>query len=275
MTMKKIIAPTDFSAPAANAVDYAAGFARKVNADLVLIHCFHLPVMTTGENVVPIVTADELEKESKEAIEQERLRVMAKYPGLNVTAKSCMGFAVDEILHCTKDIQPDLIIMGITGAGRLGELMGSTATSVAKHAECPVLIIPEDARFEELERIAMACDLKVMPNKGSFDIVRELAKHFGSGVDIFTVMKPGEEITVEKAANGIQIEHSLEDVKHTMHFTEGNDVVEGIEKFVKNNRINMVTMVTRRHKFIDRLLHESKTKRMAFHTHVPLLAIHE
>jgi nucleotide-binding universal stress UspA family protein len=273
--MKKIMAPTDFSAPAANAVDYAAGFALKMNAELLILHCFHIPVMTSGETVVPVVTADQLEKESEAALEKEKARLRSKFPGILVESKSCMGFAVDEILNCSKDHCPDLIVMGITAAGRFTEIMGSTSTAVARHAECPVLIVPEDARFEDPSHIALACDLGEIPHPESFNLLKEVAAKFNAALEVVTVMKPGEEITVEKAANGIKLEHTLEDVNHTMHFTEGRDVIEGLQNFVRKNRIHMVTVMTRRHKFMDRLLHESHTKRMAFHTSVPLLAIHE
>ena len=49
--MKVILAPTDFSKHAHKAVNYAARLAMLVNARLVLLHAFSLPV-SAGEDPV-------------------------------------------------------------------------------------------------------------------------------------------------------------------------------------------------------------------------------
>jgi nucleotide-binding universal stress UspA family protein len=275
--MKKILAPTDFSAPAANAVDYAAKFADCLKAELTLLNCCHIPVMATGETTLPVITIDELEKESRRALDAERKRLQGMYPGLKVDTHCCVGFAVEEVASHVKQFGIDLVVMGITGAGKFSELViGSTATALVQQLDCcPVLIIPEEARFEEPHRIALACDLKEVVHPECFDSLKEVVSHFGADLNVVSVMKPGEEINVEKAANGIKVEHLLEDVNHTLHFTEEKDVVKGIEDFVERHKVNMVSMVARKHNFVDRIFHESNTKKMAFHTHVPLLALHE
>lgn len=274
--MNTILAPTDFSLEAENAVSYAAELAERMDTGLVLFNCFHLPIMTSSDAAMPVMTIDELKEISDQSLEKEKRKLLEKFPSLDVKSVSVPGFAVEEISHYAGKNKIDLIVMGITGAGKLTEkLIGSTSTSVVNQTQCPVLIIPRDARYQQLRNIMLACDLKEIVHPDCFNLLKKLVTRFHSGLTVLNIMKPGEELTPGKAANGIKLEHLLEEVQHTVHFAEGEDVVKELEGYIDRNNISMVTMVSRRHKFIDRLLHESNTKRMAFHTHIPLLAIHE
>jgi nucleotide-binding universal stress UspA family protein len=61
----------------------------------------------------------------------------------SVTVTAVHGFPVEEIIKAGGDA--DMIVLGSRGAGGFTQLiMGSTATQVAKHAPCPVLIIPTE-----------------------------------------------------------------------------------------------------------------------------------
>ena len=274
--MKKILAPTDFSAAAENAVDYAAKLAESMNVTLILLNCYHLPLMASGEGSVSFLTLETLEKESKTSLLNEKKRIHRNCPKVKIETESVLGFAVEGITDFANKNSADLIVMGISSAGKFSELvMGSISTEVVKETSCPVLIVPEKVRYQNLMKITLACDLKDIVHPECFDSLKELVSHFKAGLNVLNIIKPDEEISIEKAVNGIRLEHLFEDLNHTLHFEEEQDVVEGIENFVEQNKVNMVSIVSRKHNFINRLLHESNTKRMAFHTHVPLLALHE
>lgn len=63
----------------------------------------------------------------------------------SVTVRAVHGFPVEELIDAGKDA--DMIVVGSRGAGGFTRLMmGSVADQVAKHALCPVLIIPPENR---------------------------------------------------------------------------------------------------------------------------------
>ncbi len=63
----------------------------------------------------------------------------------SVTVTAVHGFPVEEIIGAAKDA--DMIVVGSRGAGGFTRLMmGSVADQVAKHAHCPVLIVPPENR---------------------------------------------------------------------------------------------------------------------------------
>jgi nucleotide-binding universal stress UspA family protein len=61
-----------------------------------------------------------------------------------------MGPPAEAILACARGIRADLIIMTTRGRGGLARLLlGSVADAVVRHARCPVLLVPADARHSE------------------------------------------------------------------------------------------------------------------------------
>ena len=53
----------------------------------------------------------------------------------------------------------------------------------------------------------------------------------------------------------------------------GTEFEESIEKYASENDVDMLVMVTYQRSFWDRIFHPSITRRMSYHTHIPLLAI--
>jgi len=55
------------------------------------------------------------------------------------------SFPVEELINASKEAE--LIVLGSRGAGGFTRLMlGSTADQVARHAHCPVTIVPPEHR---------------------------------------------------------------------------------------------------------------------------------
>ena|ERR1700759_4008707 len=63
----------------------------------------------------------------------------------SVTVTAVHGLPAEEIVKAAQGA--DMVVMGSRGAGGFARLrMGSTATQVAQHAHCAVLILPTDER---------------------------------------------------------------------------------------------------------------------------------
>ena len=67
--MKTIIVPTDFSPIATNAMNFAADMAVNINASLMLLHVYQVPVSMTDVPVV-MVSSEELRKSSEGKLQE-------------------------------------------------------------------------------------------------------------------------------------------------------------------------------------------------------------
>jgi hypothetical protein len=81
--------------------------------------------------------------------------------------------------------------------------------------------------------------------------------------------------TISEAVAGIKLEKTIEELNHSFHYVKNEDIIEGLNEFALSNKIDLTVMIPRRHSLFTSIFKEPTTKRMAFHTHLPLLTLHE
>jgi nucleotide-binding universal stress UspA family protein len=276
--MKTILVPTDFSPIADNAINYAVEIAKLTKARLIFLHAYHMPIITSEVPVV-LPTAEEIEEDCMADLNRTKEKILSESGiDLDITCVCKYGLAVDEIKDFEADNKIDLLVLGMRGAGFIGEkLIGSVTTSLMRKVKCPLLAIDERVKFKPLKKIALASDYKEIENINILDPLKELMRLFSSHLHVVNVVREKAELvpTTEEASVGVKLEHSLEDVEHSFHYAENNDVVEGINEYVTEHNIDLVVMIPRTHSVVTNVFKEPHTKRMAFHTKVPLLVLNE
>jgi len=180
------------------------------------------------------------------------------------------------ILDICKEHDAALIVMGITGAsGKLDEVViGSNALDVSRRSLLPVIIVPSDATFTTIKKVLLACDFKkvvettpVAPVKEILDVTHaELhVLHIGSDAD-FEPNTPFESLMLDELLRSYNPQY---------HFQTDHDVTEAINKFATENQIDLIVVIPKKHGFFEGIFKRSHTKALAFHSHIPLMTIHE
>lgn len=276
--MKTLLVPTDFSKTSDNAVDYAVEIAKVTHAKLILFHAYHVPVITT-EEVVAVPDFKEIERCAVDNLKRIERIIHLKYGRNIVTECVCKcGFAVEEINLFTKETKTDLIIMGMKGTGYLEEkLIGSVTTSLMQESACPVMAIDEHVKFKAPKKIVLACDYLETNHTSVLKPLRQLANLFNAHVYVLNVVSHSENSPKipEAIPDHKKIENSLTDVQHSFHYLKDESVIDGINAFVSERKMDMVVMIPRKHSMFKKIFKEPNTKRMAFHALVPVLALHE
>jgi nucleotide-binding universal stress UspA family protein len=271
--MKTILVATDFSDAARNASKYAVELAKKVKAKIIFFHAYHIPV-TVSETPI-MIDYPELEETNLELLKHERL-MLDPENDLKIEYISIAGFAVDEILDLEKKDKPDLIVMGMSGAGKFSEvILGSVSTALIGKTSTPVLVVPENAQFKSIERIALACDYDIDPTSGVLEPLKKLAAVFNSSILIINLLKENEKVNTDKAIKGMMLENQLQEIEHTYHFPADDDFVHGLNDFADTHNIDILAIIPHKHNFLAKIFTESHTKKLAFHSHVPLFTIPE
>lgn len=273
--MKTILVPTDYSEVADNALQYAVELASFSKAKLVLMHAYQVPV-PTGEVPIMMITPQELEKENLKRIKHLEKKIAEETKGkFPVESLVRSGFTIEEITSVIKEKNADLVVMGITGEKAGAMLIGSHTAALMRQTQTPVLVIPKDARFKEVSKIVLAYNYNESVNAKAINKVKKFAKLFNAKILVVDVEKPVAVPMYENTAAGESLEKSLKDVDHALFFSSSEDLADGINEFADDHRCDWIAMIPHKHNLLDRILHKSNTKKMAFHTHVPLLSIHD
>jgi nucleotide-binding universal stress UspA family protein len=272
--MKTILVPIDFSDASENAAHYAADMAKYANARLVLLNTYSLP-MPLVETPMAEMQFDEIGKINKEQLKSFSAKLKAGHRNIDIECITAVGFTIEEVLLHAEEKNAELIVVGTSGTDKSSTIIGSSAGTIIKESVRPVLTIPEGARFKKPERIALACDYNsIVPS----DVVNKfigIVKLFNAKVLVFDVLKKAELVTYEKALAEENLEESLYDIDHTLHFPSGDNLVEEINAFVDKHIVDMLAMIPHKYNFFTGLFHRSNSKQMAMNTSVPLLTIHE
>jgi nucleotide-binding universal stress UspA family protein len=141
--IRNILVPTDFSAPAAEALNYAKALAAEFGSRLHLFNVIPTPqVGWAGEASAfswPTLLAD-FEADARKQLERQ---IPATDPiAARVTLATEVGIPVDRILEYAVSNRIDLIVMGTHGRGLVGHMfLGSVAERVVRRSPVPVLTV--------------------------------------------------------------------------------------------------------------------------------------
>ena len=276
--MKKILVPTDFSKNALKAITYASEVAQKTGAAVYLMHVIEPSInMATmqADSSKPNVI-----KERSYKLKLSKDTVATIYPGVKVLTHLSGGSTVDSILDFSEKEKVDLIIMGTTGASGLKKIfMGSVASGTIAKTTIPVLTIPAAIDLEEPDAVLFATN-HFEKNTTILKKIINISSLFSASVHVVVFKEKDREKHADLIYNEEQLNDYLRFLKETYpavvfkgELLEGKDFEMSIDDYSNEHGIDIIAMVTYPKSFLERLLQKSVTKRMAFHSTIPILAI--
>ncbi len=261
--MQTVIVPVDFSETSMNAARYAVQ-------------------LLTGHYGVTMILHHVYEKSSQaaEALEkltqlQEELRTTGIVK-TELLAEEGSGF-VEELEKLARHRVADLIIMGITGRSPIGQsLMGSNTLKMVQHKVCPVLIIPENCSFKAVKNVLLTSDFKDVQSATPSVPIRKVLKAFQPQLHVLNVdsghyVALTEEYQKEKA----RLKEMFAGFSPEFYFMALHDVNEAINQFAQDKQIDIIIVIHKEQSLISRLFSKSQTKKLAYQSSVPVLAVHE
>lgn len=183
------------------------------------------------------------------------------------------GFPEEVIEEQSK--KTDLIVMGTTGRGNVARnLFGSVSTEVSHISHCPVLFVPANVEFSGFKEVLYAS------NFDSLDALRikqvvAFIQRFGGRIHFVHVGPPGEEgLDLERKLFEINYEHA--GPEHPFLFSKivGDDIVEQLNEYAYEQRIDLMVFVTHQRGFWESLLHKSITRKALLGAGLPMLVMH-
>lgn len=144
--LKRIVVPMDLSEFSVQALPYAAAFAQRFGAEIILLYVMELqfPPPEVGPVRPEAVDQDE-EGVAENYLKRLRQEVLDEDLRVQTTVRN--GVPFQEITRAATSLGADMIILtthGYTGLKHVA--LGSTAERVVRHADCPVLVVREMAR---------------------------------------------------------------------------------------------------------------------------------
>jgi nucleotide-binding universal stress UspA family protein len=279
--MKKILVPIDFSENALKAARYAGMLAEKSGAALSFFHAF--------EDVTNLVQQpfslgekyfEEIRNARSRDLEEFRRKLAAEYSSVVTETALEQGSAVDAILHFAERCNPDLIVMGTKGASGMKEiLIGSIAAGVIGQSRWPVLTIPDEYEKGIIDAIVVATN-RFEKNTALLKPVIDIATIFSATVHVVVFVDTDTAVAVDYTSNNWELNNYADALKKAFpsvsfkaELIDGKEFEPTVDNYYKSKEADIIAMLTYHKNIWERIWKRSVTKKMAYHSKIPILAI--
>ncbi|QNF33788.1 universal stress protein [Adhaeribacter swui] len=272
--MKTFLVPTDFSKNATNALNYAASLTSQLNGKLLIVHVVNFVILPVRSGkLVSLTEKTDIHYYAQLNKIADKLRQKKNIDcEVAVIDQSKHGSFQAGLNQFILEHGIDLVIMGTKGATNfLDKMVGTNTSEFIKEAVCPVLVIPVDARFTTIKHLAYL----TTPEKEEDTYLQKLFgfnQSFSSPVFI-SVITTGPPQNGEEEANLHHVfkEFSISDYRLVQIAEE--DIVTGIQTFVKDNQVDLVAVSVPKQDFFENLFQSNIGKELVYQPTLPLLAM--
>ena len=268
--MKKFLVPVDFSDASINAAKYAVALSNDIpGAEIILYHVYSRISFTT------LTSKDEGSRQKVSEAELNAVKSKIGDGKDNISIVVEDGSFVESLSGYALGNKVSMIVMGITGSSRITQVfMGTNTLNVIRNAECPVMIIPSEAKYDGLKKVVFASDFDDVARTIPFKSLKKILDTFHPKLEILNVDSEHYiELTPEYKLEREAMEEKLGEYEPHFSFLRSYDFLEGISSFVETEEMDAIITVPRKHGLLSQLFKTSHTKKLAYHSRVPIIAI--
>lgn len=261
--MTTVIVPVDLSETSLNAAAYAAKFlSGQEGIKMIIYHSYAKDA--DGENIQPRLEELKQELTVNNPIDIELL--------VHKEDDFVMGLE-----RAVRHRAADLVIMGITGKGAIAQaLFGSNTLKMAETKACPVLIVPENASFSQMENVMLASNFKDTLNTTPSVPIKKFLSIYHPKLHVVNVDKDHYISLTEKYEKEKQdLKDLLAEYNPEFYFMRLFDTDEAIELFANDRQIDLIIAVQKDQSFMEKLFSDNTTKKMTYQSKLPILVLHQ
>lgn len=261
--MRRVIIPIDFSETSLNAARFTAQMlAGKKDAIAVLYNNYE----SEDDHDVVINYQENLKKEFRKCGVE------------HVECEAEMGGdLIDNIARLAHTSRATMIVMGITGKSEVRQAMfGSNTLKLVDRNLLPVMIIPPDAKYKGIDNVAFTSDFKDVETTTPSALINSVLEIFKPKLHIVNVSKDHYVSLTEEIEEGKKkFREMFNQLETEFYFLTMNNFFEAVDNFVTDYDIDVLVTIPKHQSNAVSLFKSTHTKRLAYHSKIPILAAHE
>ncbi|MEO7923764.1 MAG: universal stress protein [Chitinophagaceae bacterium] len=261
--MQRIIIPVDFSDTSLNAARFAANMLSGKPDTLVILYNNYSHDSEYEPNKTHLESLQkELLDKGDTAVEYELEKD---------------GDLIDNLDRLAHTRRATLIVMGLTGrSGLQQKFIGSNTLKTVDRSLYPVMIIPPDASFAGIKNVAFASDFTDVENSTPSTLINKVLELFNPKLHVVNV-NPDHYISINEECRQQQekLAAMFEGREIEFYFLTLYDFQEAISSFLTDYSIDMLITIPRHHSGHSGLWETSNTRKLAYHSHIPILTAHQ
>ena len=265
-----LVVLTDFYAVTNRALSYAAGLALPLEAQLVLLHVRHDPLL--GPSTYHNADTPRGQRQTRRAL----LDLAADQP-VATTVDIAGGFLPEAVAEAVRLHHPLFLVLARPGQdAETAEFVTGTAVDVLRHAPHPLLVVPA-AGWDAYppRRLLLVVDGEPFRLRPHQDLLRRLLRATEGTLDVVQVTTDDEARPDEGAVlRTIRANDVVDELPASRLHEVYNPVVrDGIMQEAAHLEADMLVVVARHHSAIGSLFHDSVTAQLIQNSPIPVLLL--
>lgn len=271
--MSLILVAVDFTAPSLNAALYASHLAKLAGSESITLVSV-IPEHTYGVDGTPIQSEKEVRKLAAHKKLEELQVVLFAQAGVPTKLHIMFGDFDEQLANYIIETSGDLVVMGVAQADSFEIFFGTThSIEMIKRTTHPILVVPEGSTFNIGQNKIMDVCLLVdnhykIPTYKFEKWLKLLKPHVHlTHVDESFVGSP----STEEVENLNYLKQDLLRYEPTTHMLKGSSFSDAVNDFCHEQGVEMLFTFPAKHSFFNLLFAGSHTKKLIFHSKVPVL----
>lgn len=268
--INSVLIPTDFSENSWNAIQYALSFFKERKCTFYLLHVneIHGSHQSKSANI----------PDSRNKLQALIYKIESTYQNKKHTffALTATGTIVDSIRTEVNSKQIDMIVMGTKGRPGIKKIaVGSNTTDVISKVKCNTLVIPEDARFREINNLALPTDYNIFYGAKILETISDILEMFEAQIHIIHLAKKNDVIVGDQMQNKELLQDYFMDDNHRFMSLTNRNLDKAIQECVDKHDIKLIAMVAKNIHFFQQIFFSSNTSNTRYQKEIPFLVLHE
>ena len=287
---KTILIPVDFSQYSKQACAIGFNYAAGIGAEVVIMHAYFTPYFpstialndTFTYQTQDEATIDKLTKKAEKDFsgftEFIQAEIDAKrWPDVKFSTVLKDGLPEEEIAAWSNEHKPLIIIMGTRGKTQKdADLIGSVTAEVIEMSKVPVFAVPENTPFNdfsEVKHIAFGTSFE-QKDLIAADSLFKMFSGYNIEYHLFHISsRPDAWHEIKLAGIKDYFQKQYPEISFRYEVISSNDFVLNLEKFIRSNSIDIISLATYKQNLLARIINPSMARKMLFHTDTPILVL--
>ncbi len=270
--MVRLFVPINYSDYSVNALNYAIKLGQKIPSNITLVTCSD-PITSQPESDNKTQKLDEFKASVEAGFNKQQKE------NINLTSRVVTGYPEDILVEISAREEPDAIIMGTQSKGEtIKELLGSITSDVIKNAKVPVLAVPANSTVDtsRISNVLFVTDFGDSDYRSLHKLIR-LITPFQTHIFAthFKAVQPDKWDKKRLEEMRLYCKQTYRNYDISFDFITGENFILALDAFIESNQIDLIAMTRHKRNMISKILHPSITRKILFHTDIPLLVFHE
>lgn len=263
-----IILATDFSNENQMLVPYALDLLKSAGGTITLFHAY----MDHYEMTDAKTTAEQKMQESIDYLNGEIAKL--GLTGIEIVPKLVDGYPEPELLHLTREIRPDLVLIGARGRGRKLFLEGSLSKSLMSKSPVPLLTIHEEYKYKPNNEVLYVTNFD-KSDATSIAKIFDILKPYRLHLHVVSFVIDGDPAKAARSMKALEETLKYMNLNGELSFklVSNSDPRDSMKAYCEEHGISLAAFIPHRRHVYHFFFKDKVTKNDFYNLHIPLLVL--